>query len=367
MALKRKAGRPKLPIDLTEHERRELERLARRRTTAQALARRARVILACAEGKTNIAAAEEAGTTRETAGKWRQRFVQHRLDGLYDEPRPGPPRRISDEQVEEVIVRTLETTPKGQTHWSRHSMARAVGLSAATIGRIWKAFGLKPHRSETFKLSPDPLFIDKVRDIVGLYMAPPANAVVLCLDEKSQIQAMNRTQPILPMRPGQVERRSHDYERHGTTTLFAALDVATGNVINKCFRSHRATEFIKFLNRVDKAIPDEIEAIHVVMDNYGTHKTPATKRWFERHPRWQTHFTPTYSSWLNLVERFFAELTNKAVRRGSFTSVQALEKCIYQFLDAWNEEPKPFVWTATADDILRRLRGFCERTNDAAH
>jgi transposase len=367
MAGKGRPGRPVPPIELTEHERRELEGLARRRKTAQGLAKRARLILACADGDTNIKAAEAAGLTRETAGKWRRRFAEHRLDGLYDEPRPGPPRTISDAQVEEVVVKTLESTPKGQTHWTRSAMAKEVGLSSATIGRIWKAFGLKPHRSETFKLSPDPLFIDKVRDIVGLYMAPPMNAVVLCLDEKSQIQAVNRSQPILPMRPGQVERRSHDYERHGTTTLFAALNAGRGEVINKCYRSHRTSEFIKFLNQVDNEVPSEVEQVHVVMDNYGTHKTPVAKRWFERHPRWIAHFTPTYSSWLNLVERFFAELTNRAVRRGSFTSVRALEKAIYAFLDTWNEDPNPFVWTASADTILRRLNNFCERTCDGGH
>lgn len=286
------------------------------------------------------------------------------MDGLLDEPRVGAPRKIGDAQVEEVIARTLEETPKGETHWSRRSMARAVGLSADTIGRIWQAFGLKPHLTETFKLSPDPQFIDKVRDIVGLYLSPPNNAVVLCVDEKSQIQALERTQPLLPLRPGQVERRSHDYARHGTTTLFAALNTATGEVLKRCEQKHRHQEYLRFLRDIEAHVPPELD-VHLVVDNYATHKTPRVVRWLAKRPRIHVHFTPTYSSWINQVERLFAELTNKAIRRGSFQNVQALEAAITAYLDA--RVAKPFVWTASADDILDNVRRYCLRTSRSGH
>jgi transposase len=301
--------------------------------------------------------------SQTTVCKWRARFVRERIDGLYDEPRPGTPRKISDEQIEQVIIRTLETKPRGATHWSTRSMAKATGLSHATIYRVWRAFGLQPHRSETFKLSPDPLLIDKVRDIVGLYMNPPEHAVVLAVDEKSQIQALDRTQPLLPMRPGQVERRSHDYKRHGTTSLFAALEIKTGKVISQIHRRHRSSEFRKFLDAIDAQVPIQFD-VHLILDNYGTHKTPLVRNWLAKRPRFHVHFTPTYGSWLNLVERWFAELTNKQIRRGSHRSVTALEAAIREFIDAHNETPKPFVWTKTADEILASIARFAQRTLD---
>jgi transposase len=299
-------------------------------------------------------------------GKWRSRFLDAGVDGLLDESRPGAPRKITDQQVESVIVKTLESQPPAATHWSTRSMARSSGLSQSAISRIWRAFALQPHRSEAFKLSRDPLFLEKVRDIVGLYMNPPDRALVLCLDEKSQIQALDRTQPLLPMRPGQVERRSHDYVRHGTTSLFAALDVKTGKVIGQCHRRHRAKEFRNFLQTVNANVPAELE-IHLILDNYGTHKTPAIRRWLASHPRFQTHFTPTSASWLNLVERWFALLTTKRIRRGTFHSTCALEKAIQEFLDVHNQQPKPFVWTKTADEIFESLAHFCKRTLNSGH
>jgi transposase len=291
-------GKPAVAIELSGAERFALEALARRRKTAQGLARRARIVLAAASGLENKAIVETLGIDANTVGRWRRRFAEHRLDGLYDEPRPGAPRRIGDEEIAELIRRTLEETPPGATHWSLRSMASAVGHAPSTIHRLWQAFGLQPHRSKTFKLSSDPLFVEKVRDIVGLYLAPPERALVLCVDEKSQVQALDRTQPLLPMRPGQVERRSHDYKRHGTTTLFAALDVASGSIIGRCFARHRATEFLKFLRTIETNVPADLD-VHLVMDNYATHKTPAIRTWFARHPRWHIHFTPTSASWLN--------------------------------------------------------------------
>jgi transposase len=347
-------------IELTEAERARLVELSRRQKTANAVARRARIILAVADGLGNTAIAKTLGVGRATAEKYRSRFLRLRLEGLLDEPRPGAPRTVTDAQVEEVVTKTLETTPKGETHWSRRSMAREVGLSTDTIGRIWHAFGLQPHRSESFKLSPDPLFIEKVRDIVGLYLSPPTHAVVLCVDEKSQIQALERSQPLLPMRPGQVERHTHDYERHGTTTLFAALNVATGTVLRRCLARHRHQEYLRFLRDIDAHVPETLD-VHLVVDNYATHKTPQVMRWLAKRPRFHLHFTPTYSSWLNQVERIFADLTNKAIRRGSFQSVRSLEKAIHDYLDA--RTPKPFVWTATADQILETIRRFCLRTS----
>jgi transposase len=359
-------GRPKAHLVISPTERERLEGWARRPKTAQALALRARIVLRCAGGETNRAVAETLGITQQTVCKWRGRFVKQRLDGLLDEPRPGAPRRIGDADVERVITMTLEQTPRGATHWSKRSMAKATGHSASTIGRMWRAFALQPHRSETFKLSKDPLFVDKVRDIVGLYMSPPDRALVLCVDEKSQIQALNRTQPLLPLRPGQVERRTHDYVRHGTTSLFAALDVKSGKVIGQCHRRHRSLEFRKFLMRIDQEVPAHLD-VHLILDNYATHKTPAIHRWLARHPRFRLHFTPTGASWLNLVERWFAELTEKQIRRGSHHSTRELVEAIHTFLDVTNDEPKPFIWTKTADQILESVAAFCMRTSGPGH
>jgi transposase len=359
-------GRPKPELVISEVERETLVVWTRRRKTSQALALRAQIVLRCATGLLNQEVAAELGVSMPTVGKWRQRFVEHRLDGLTDEPRPGQPRKITDSDVEAVIVKTLESQPRSATHWSTRSMAKASGLNQTAVSRIWRAFALQPHRSETFKLSKDPLFVDKVRDIVGLYMSPPDKALVLCVDEKSQIQALDRTQPILPLRPGQAERRSHDYVRHGTTSLFAALDVACGKVIGRCFRRHRSQEFRAFLELIDQSVPADLD-VHLVLDNYGTHKTPAIHRWLLRHPRFHLHFTPTGSSWINLVERWFAELTNKTIRRGTHRSPRQLESAIYGYIEHCNEEPKPFVWTKTADEILENLARFCKRINDSGH
>src|SRR5881296_1373229 len=361
-----RTGRPSSPLTLTDEERHALERWARRPTTAQALAQRARLVLACAAGKTNTRVAHELRVTKQTVGKWRSRFLAQRADGLLDEPRPGAPRTIADAQVEQVVALTLETMPRDATHWSTRAMAARCGLSQSTVSRIWRAFGLQPHRTETFKLSKDPLFIEKVRDIVGLYLNPPDRALVLCVDEKSQIQALDRTQPLLPMRPGQVERRTHDYVRHGTTSLFAALDVKTGEVISQLHRRHRSLEFRKFLDAIDAAVPAAL-AIHLIMDNYGTHKTALIRRWLAKRPRFHVHFTPTYGSWINLVERWFAELTNKQIRRGVHRSTIALEQAIKTYLELNNKNPKPFTWTKTADEILASIARFCERTSNSGH
>ena len=360
------AGRPLASLTLTDEERDTLLRWARRPKTAQALARRAQIVLACAAGSPNDDVAHAFHVTRQTVGKWRSRFIVNRLDGLVDEPRPGAPREISDEDVERVITMTLESAPRDATHWSTRSMAVASGLSQSAISRIWRAFVLQPHRSETFKLSTDPLFIEKVRDIVGLYLNPPERALVLCVDEKSQIQALDRTQPILPMRPGQVERRTHDYSRHGTTSLFAALDVKTGEVIGQCHRRHRSGEFRKFLNRIDDAVPEALD-IHLILDNYGTHKTPAIHAWLAKRPRYHVHFTPTSASWLNMVERWFAALTEKQIRRGTHRSTRQLETAIKDYLSIHNANPKPFVWTKTPEEIFASLARFCKRINDSAH
>ncbi len=344
----------------------ELERWARRPKTAQGLAFRARIILASARGESDMAVASQLGTTRETVGKWRRRFLKTGCDGLLDDPRPGAPRQISDAEVERVITHTLESTPKDATHWSTRSMADACGLSQSAVGRIWRAFGLQPHRSETFKLSSDPLFIEKLRDIVGLYLNQPERAVVFCVDEKSQIQALDRTQPLLPMRPGQVERRTHDYERHGTTSLFAALNTATGEVMGKCYRRHRSLEFKRFLQVIDESVPEDLD-VHLVLDNYSTHKTAMIHRWLLKRPRFQLHFTPTSSSWLNLIERWFAQLTEKQIRRGTFRSTAQLEDTIRNYLSVYNEDPKPFIWTKSADDILQTVKRYCELTYDSGH
>jgi len=359
-----RTGRPRTLLMLTADERQRLESLAHRSRSAPHTARRARIILACAEGRATTHVAKRLHVSATTVCKWRSRFLRDRIDGLYDEPRPGTPRQIGDDQIEAVIVRTLEETPRGATHWSLRDMAKASGVSRSTVNRIWRAFGLQPHRTETFKLSKDPLLIDKVRDIVGLYMNPPDHAVVLCVDEKAQIQALDRTQPLLPMRPGQVERRTHDYKRHGTTSLFAALDVKTSQVISQFHRRHRSTEFRQFLDAVDAQVPRELD-VHLVMDNYGTHKTPLIKNWLVKRPRFHVHFTPTYGSWLNLVERWFAALTTKQLRRGAHRSVAQLEAAIREFIVTHHADPKPFVWTKTADEILASIARFAQRTLDA--
>mgnify|MGYP001097230743 FL=1 len=360
------AGRPLPKLELTLEENNRLIEWARRRRTAQALALRARIVLGCAQGATNSQVAQRLRVTLQTVGKWRQRFVEQRLDGLVDAPRPGQPRRISDAKVEEVLAMTLERRPKEATHWSTRLMAKASGLNQTAVLRIWRAFGLQPHRTETFKLSTDPLFIDKVRDIVGLYLSPPTHAVVLCVDEKSQIQALDRTQPLLPLSFGVAERRSHDYVRYGTTTLFAALDLATGKVIGELHRRHRSSEFLKFLRTIEQSVPPQLD-IHLVMDNYGTHKSPTVKAWFARHPRYHLHFTPTSGSWLNLVERWFAILSQRQIKRGSHRSTLELEKAIRHFLDVHNQDPKPFVWHKTADEIIESVGRFCKRINASVH
>jgi transposase len=330
------------------------------------LAQRSRIVLAAAEGLKNTEISQRLSLDHTTVRKWRSRFVKERLDGLVDEPRPGRPRTIGDAQVEEVIVKTLESTPKDATHWSTRSMAAEVGLSQTAVSRIWRAFGLQPHRSETWKLSKDPQFVAKVRDVVGLYLDPPERAVVLCVDEKSQIQALDRTAPILPMLPGTPQRATHDYKRSGTSSLYAALDITTGKVIGSLHARHRAIEFKKFLQTLDREVPGELD-VHVILDNSSTHKTPAIQRWLLAHPRFVLHFTPTSSSWLNLVERWFSELTTKKLRRSTHRSVQALNNDIRTWIDTWNEEPKPFVWTKTADQILQSITRYCGRINDSGH
>ena len=357
---------PKLvPLVLTDDERLTLAAWSRRRKTAQALALRSRIILACAEGGTIGAVAGELDVSRDTVSKWRGRFLAGRLNGLTDEPRPGRPRLVRDEQVEAVIAATLEQAPAGgDSHWSTRSMARSQGMSQSTVSRIWRAFGLKPHIVETWKLSTDPQFIDKVRDVVGLYMSPPENALVLCVDEKSQIQALDRTAPCLPMLPTTPARMTHDYVRNGTTSLFAAFDLASGSVIAQPYRRHRHQEFLRFLKLIDAAVPKDLD-LHLVLDNYATHKTPAIHQWLLKHPRFHLHFTPTSSSWMNLVERWFAELTNRKLRRSAHRSVTELETDIRKWINEWNKNPRPFVWTKTADEILGTLAACCSRVNES--
>jgi transposase len=359
-------GRPKAPLVLSDEERETLERWARRPKSAQALALRCRIVLACAEGATNNDVAARLGVNQATVCKWRGRFVARRLDGLADEPRPGAPRTVTDEDVERVVVTTLEQTPADATHWSTRSLAKATGMSQPTVSRIWRAFGLKPHLTEAFKLSTDPEFIGKVRDIVGLYLNPPEGALVLSVDEKSQIQALDRTAPVLPLLAGTPERRTHDYLRHGTTNLYAALDVASGNVIADLTVKHRAQEFRRFLNLINRSVPADLD-VHVIVDNSSTHKTPEIHRWLVRHPRFTLHFTPTYSSWLNLVERWFAELTEKWLRRGTHRSTKELEEAIRSWVATWNDNPRPFVWRKSADEILESVATYCERISDSGH
>jgi transposase len=363
---KRRRGRPTVQITLTDDERQTLQRWARRPTSGQALALRCRIVLACAEGLSNVEAGAQLGVYAATVGKWRGRFATRRLEGLADEPRPGVPRSITDEQVEQVITKTLEQTPRGATHWSTRSMARATGMSQTAISRIWRAFGLKPHLVETWKLSSDPQFIDKVRDICGLYLNPPECAVVLCVDEKSQIQALDRTAPVLPLMPGTPQRATHDYIRHGTTNLYAALNLASGLVISQMTPRHRAIEFKRFLDRVDQAVPAALD-VQVICDNSSTHKTPAIRRWLVAHPRVHLHFTPTYSSWLNLVERWFSELTSKWLGGGSHRSVPELTASIQSWIDTWNEAPRPFVWTKTADQILDKITRYLQPISNSGH
>ena len=354
-------------ITLSDADRARLESWTRRRKTAQALALRARIVLACAKaGATNGAVAQALGVSRPTVASWRRRFAERGPDGLLDEPRPGAPRRITDEQIERAVVTTLECTPPNATHWSTRTLAQTVGLSQSAVVRIWHAFALQPHRSETFKLSRDPLFVDKVRDIVGLYMNPPDRALVLCVDEKPQIQATECTAPVVPMRPGQIERRTHDYVRHGTTDLFAALDVKTGTVIGACRRRHRASEFRAFLDQIERNVPADL-AIHLVLDNAAIHKAPRIQRWLAKRPRYHLHFTPTSGSWLNLVEAWFAWLTARQIRRGSFRSTRSLEQAIRRYIEATNDNPKPFIWTKSADDILASVQRFCQRTSNSGH
>jgi transposase len=353
-------------VELTDAERAQLEAWTRRRSSAQALAQRSRIVLLADQGLKNTEIAERLGIDRSVATRWRSRFAEHRLDGLLDEPRPGRPRTITDDKVEEVIVKTLETAPKDATHWSTRSMAREVGLTQSAVLRIWQAFGLQPHRQETWKLSKDPLFIEKVRDVVGLYLNPPERAVVLCVDEKSQIQALDRTAPILPMLPGVPERATHDYKRAGTSSLYAALDIATGQVIGRLHSRHRAIEFKQFLATIDREVPADLD-VHVVLDNSSTHKTPAIQRWLAAHPRFVLHFTPTSSSWLNLVERWFAELTSKKLRRGAHRSVRDLNTDIRAAIQTWNDNPRPFVWTKTADQTLESIARYCDRINESRH
>jgi len=360
-------GRPhQTRLLISAQDRAELLRWSRRPKSSHALAQRASIILRCAEGDSNNQVARDLRLDNGTVGKWRQRFVARGLAGLLDEPRSGAPRTIGDDQIEAVVTATLETLPATATHWSTRGMAAEMGISHASVRRIWQAFGLQPHRVESFKLSNDPQFIEKVRDIVGLYLNPPDKALVLCVDEKSQIQALDRTQPVLPMAPGIPERRTHDYRRYGTTSLFAALDVASGKVIGETHRRHRATEFRSFLDTIEREVPPALD-VHLVLDNYRTHKTPLITRWLLRHPRYQVHFTPTYSSWINQVERWFSLLTERQLRRGTHTSTRQLEDAIRLYLATSNAAARPFIWTKTADDILASIARFCQRTSDTGH
>ena len=355
-----RTGRPKKPLEIPAEDREKLSLMARRPKSAQSMAMRARIVLRCGEGLSNSEVARKLHVTGATVGKWRERFRKLGLDGLLDEPRVGAPRKITDQQIEEVVTKTLESMPANSTHWSTRLMATEMGLTQNAIVRIWRAFGLQPHRLENFKFSKDPQLVEKVRDIVGLHLDPPERAIVLCVDEKSQVQALNRTQPILPLAPGVPARQSHDYERHGVTSLFAALDVASGITIGSCYRRHRHQEFLRFLNDIDTNLPAGFD-VHLVMDNYGTHKVTKVQAWLARHPRYHVHFTPTSGSWLNLVERLFAEVTERCVRRGSHAAVRALETAMLDYLDQRNRDSKPFIWTASADLILGKVERLCKR------
>jgi transposase len=361
-----RTGRPKKLVKLSTAEREKLESMARRPKSAQAMALRARIVLGSEQGMSNAAIAARLRLTAATVGKWRRRFVESRLEGLLDEPRVGAPRKITDRQIEEVVTKTLESMPANGTHWSTRGMAEAMDLSQNSIVRIWHAFGLQPHRVENFKFSKDPQFVEKVRDIVGLYLNPPDRAIVLCVDEKSQVQALNRTEPILPLAPGVPARQSHDYERHGVTSLFAAMDVASGVTISTCYRRHRHQEFLRFLNQIEDSLPAGLD-VHLVMDNYGTHKVGKVRNWLARHPRYHVHFTPTSASWLNLVERLFAEVTERCVRRGSHIAVRTLEQAMLNYLDQRNGNPKPFIWTADADLILGKVARLSKRISRSGH
>lgn len=358
------SGRPTKRVSLTTTEKEELERLSKLKRRARSVAFRAQIILHCAKAKTDTEVARVLRTSNNTVGMWRGRFLQRRIDGLLDDPRPGAPRKIGDQRVEQVVTQTLETAPRGATHWSTRLMAKKLGLSQSSVSRIWRAFGLKPHRSESFVLSKDPLLVEKVRDIVGLYLSPPANALVLCVDEKSQIQALSRSQPILPLQPGQIERRTPDYFRHGTTSLFAALNIASGKVIGRCFAKHRSQEFRRFLDLVEQSIPVDAE-VHLVLDNYATHKTAIIQRWLAKRPRFHLHFTPTHASWLNQVERWFGLLTQRQIKRGSHQNVGALIYAIEEFISVTNQNPQPMTWTKSADEILAAIMRFATRTMQA--
>jgi transposase len=361
-----RTGRPKKPLEIADEDREKLRTISLRPKSAQAMAMRARIVLFSSQGMSNSEIARKLHITGATVGKWRERFRELGLEGLLDEPRVGAPRKITDRQVEEVVTKTLESMPANSTHWSTRLMAEETGLSQNAIVRIWHAFGLQPHRVENFKFSKDPQFVEKVRDIVGLYLNPPDRAIVLCVDEKSQVQALNRTEPILPLAPGVPSRQTHDYERHGVTSLFAAMDVASGVTISTCYRRHRHQEFLRFLNQIEESLPAGLE-VHLVMDNYGTHKVAKVRNWLARHPRYHVHFTPTSGSWLNLVERLFAEVTERCVRRGSHTTVRVLEKAMLDYLDQRNENPKPFIWTADADMILGKVARLCKRISHSGH
>lgn len=359
-------GRPRVALSLTAEDRAELESMLRKRSLDQSIALRAKIVLLCAQGLPDSHVAKEVGVTNFTAGKWRKRFISFGIDGLFDVPRPGAPRTIEDDDVDRVIKLTLEGTPKDSTHWSTRSMAARSGMTQSAVSRIWRAFGLKPHRVDTFKISSDPFFIEKTKDVVGLYMSSPERAVVHCVDEKSQIQALDRTWPLLPMRPGQAERRTHDYKRHGTTTLFVALNTATGELLGHCYQRHRSAEFKKFLQEIDKNVPQQLD-VHLVLDNYGTHKTKLIHEWLLKRPRFHLHFIPTSSSWLNLVERWFAELTNKQIKRGCHRSVQELEAAIMSYIAQTNKTPKPFVWVKSAEQIIASVGKFCSQIYDSGH
>jgi len=361
-----KTGRPKQLIQLTDDARADLEIFSRSRSLPQGLVQRARIILMAAQGENNSRIAEKLNISKPTVGVWRRRYLDHGLEGLHDEMKPGRPRTISDEQVAMVVRKTLKSKPKDGTHWAVRPMAESVKISKSTVHRIWNAFALQPHRQKSFKLSNDPFFVEKVRDIVGLYLSPPKNAMVLCVDEKSQIQALDRTQPILPMGLGYVEGVTHDYIRHGTTTLFAALDIVTGGVIAQCKKKHRHQDFLAFLKHVEQQVPDNLE-IHAIVDNYATHKHKSVKGWLARHPRWHIHYTPTYSSWLNQVEIWFNIITQKAIRRGTFSSVKELVTKIQKYVDSYNQHPRPFAWTATADSILAKVQRLCQSISGTKH